>query len=367
VKLAVAIAAAAFGGCTWVYDAQYGARADQLEKSRQLFLPGSAQVQFITNSDHKLYWVDVQMPQNVQILHSYDPATTKKIDYTFPPSSTISASTYHMSDNLIVSCGSPIVAFDATQPSSMIDMSQTGGSSLCAVTNTNVYFISEDTTSQHVTINQWTPHSTPTQVADLNTVVPNGSSSDIAGLGIIGNLIVMETSVGALWTYDVSAARLTWLMNPDGGSGTNGTVAFDDQGVAFVASGNGTPANPGGATFSRYADKTATPIEKSIDNGGYDLNFEHSDIQQLDTDINEYTLTQHHLVYRSKSGIFAYGFDTTKVIDLLLDRKATDYGSKPYYRSPTIAGSVLFVQDLGDSGGAGDRPVYSVDLTDRLR
>ena len=362
--------AAVLAGCSWVYDAQYDTRAGQLEQSRQLFLPGTAQVQFLMSSDKKLYWVDVMQPQAVQQLHSYDPASGTKIVYTFPQGS-ISASQYHVSDAFVVQCGSPIIAFDANQPNSMIAMSTTGGSLLCAVTNSSVYFITEDQTSSHIVLDQWVvgPGS-PTTVADLNTIVPNGSSSDIAGVGVVGNLIVLETQLGALWTIDTAHGfQQTWLMNPAGGSGeVSGTVTFDDEGVAYVAAGSITGTGSGGPTFTRYADKSSVLIEKGIDDGGYDMNFEHNDIQTLDPDNNEFTLTQHHLVYRAKQGIFAYGFDTTKVVDLLLDRKAGDFGFKPRYRTPVVAGSTLFVQDLGDDGsGVTDHPVYSVDLTARLR
>ena len=355
-------ALALLGACSWVYDAQYDTRASQLEQSRQLFLPGSKLVQFMTASDHKLFWVDVQMPQNTQILHSFDPGTGKTIDYTFPQGGTISATQFHFSDQLVVSCSQPMTAFDASRPNAMVDMAQTGAGE-CAIAGASVYFITEDSNTQHTVLDRWTPgQGAPVQVDDLSPIV--GGSGSIQGMGASGNLLVVVTDLGAMWTIDLGTFKQTWLMNPPV---ENGSVAFDDNGAAYVG-GSSSISTSAGATFTRYADLSSVPIEKGIDDGGYDLNFQHADIQQLDTDNNEFTLTQHHLVYRGKSGIFAYGFDTTKVVDLLFDRKVGDFGFKPLYRSPTIAGSTLFVQDLGDGGtGTSDRSVYSVDLSARLR
>ena len=360
-----AIAAAVLAGCSWVYDAQYDTRADQLEKSRTMFLDGTKQVQFMTSSDNTLYWVDIQQPQGVQALHSYTPASGKKVDYSFPQASSISQAQLHVSDKWIVMCAGTMTAFDATQPNAMIDMSTSGGT-VCAVGANGVYFIGEDENTLDATLDRWIPgQGAPVQLADLSTILPSEGSENVPGLGISGNTLVLQTNLGALWTIDLGTLKQTWLMNPDATG--NGSVTFDDTGVAYVAAASGSNST-GGPTFTTYAGPASTLIESGIDNGGYDMNFQHSDIQQLDPDNNEFTLTQHHLVYRAKSGIFAYGFDTTKVVDLLLDRKAGDDGFKPLYRTPTVAGSMLFVQDLGDDlSGTADRPVYSVDLTGRLR
>ena len=123
-------------------------------------------------------------------------------------------------------------------------------------------------------------------------------------------------------------------------------------------------------SYPAFADHTSFLVQDRVADGGYDLNHDYADIQNV-ANSAEYGLFQDHIVYRSISGIFAYGLDTTKVVDLLLDRGITsddEFDAKPLYRAPSVTSDgTLFVQDQSEDGDTTDRPVYRVELSGRLR
>jgi hypothetical protein len=353
---AAAIATLVLGGCSWVYNAQYDDRAGELEKARTVFVPGANQPQFLTATDHKVYWVDSPEPARVPVMHSFDTATARQVDYGFQITSSNLASDYRMTDTLVVHCpGGTTTAFDANSPNAMIDMNSMGGSS-CQAAGSDVYFIIGET------ITKWTPgtgNTMPTVVVDFSNI--GGGNLSIGGFGVVGKTLVALVGT-AFYTIDLTTNMRTYLMNPD--ASLSGTIVFDDRGVLYGTSGSALTNN---TTYSAYADKSSFLLEHAIDDGGYDLNFQHNDIHQLG-DNNEYAMAKHYVIYRAKKGIFAYGFDSKKVIDVLFDRDAADgFGSKPLYRNPTItADGIVFVQDLSDTGPTTDHPIYRVDLTSRL-
>src|SRR5438067_7179672 len=88
------------GACKSVYDAQYDDRATELEAFRSEFKPGAANVQFITSSTNRFYWIAIDPQTSKQLLHSFDPTSLAEVDYSFQ----INASDFtkfHFSDTLL--------------------------------------------------------------------------------------------------------------------------------------------------------------------------------------------------------------------------------------------------------------------------
>jgi hypothetical protein len=336
----------ACAGCQWVYDAQYDDRATALEKSRSELLPGTDQVSFITATENKFFWVDLVKPLDDTMLHSFDPASGARIDYELTRRQSNIGQSYKMSDSLLVFCEFGLaIAYDASQGNSMIQMTDQGSQN-CTVDGSDVYF------DVNRKIMKWTPSTNAlVQVVDLDTQASPVGTDDVGGMGVTGHQLLLEEG-GRLWLMDLTTGVATWLENPPV---TNGEIAFDATGVVF-------PTQQG-VTRELFSGHTTQLLASLIADGGYEINFEHDDAQELG-DFDEYSLTGSYLVYRGKHGIFAYGFSSTKVIDLLLDR-GEGFDAKPIYHTPVVAGGSLFVQDTSDLS-SDDQPVYQVPLSGRL-
>jgi hypothetical protein len=338
------------GGCKVIQDAQYDDRANELEAFRETFLPATDQVQFIVATGKKLYWVSLEKPLDAPLLHSIEPATGTQIDYEFSRGKTNIQNDFKMSDDLIVSCSfGTSVAFDATS-GAQLDMTDQGNDS-CAVDAKNVFF------DVNRKIMKWVPgQGAPVQVVDLDAQMVGTDSID--GMAVLGTTLLLGEG-GRLWLIDTAHGTAKWLQNQPI---TSGSIVFDTRGVVY-------PTNPtadaAGASYTLFADDSSFLLEDKIDDGGYDLNSAHDDIQKI-ANVDEYALIQDHVVYRSTSGIFAYGFDTTKVVDLLLDR-GTGFDATVAYRSPEVTSDgTLFVQNVTELMSTGGE-VYRVDLNGRLR
>jgi hypothetical protein len=342
----LALVSVAAVGCTWVSDAQYDDRATELEAFRSEFLPASDKVQLITAAENRFFWVSLEKPLDEPMLHSYDPATDQRVAYEFSRADTNIEERYQMSGALVVKCTfSTTSAFDATQSNRLIAMT-TMGSDLCAVDAGDVYF------RVGRTIKRWTPgQGDPVVKVDLDLAkVGTGS---VNGFAVLGRQLLLAEG-GRLWLIDTGTGTATWLENKDA---TSGAVVFDERGVVFDTSP--------GITHITFADHASFLLDDAIGNGGYELNGGHDDIH-FAADSAEYTLHAGHVIYRGIRGIFAYGFDSKKVVDLLLDR-GTGFDAHPRYRFPSVtADGTLFVHD-NNSTSASDRPVYRVSLTGRLR
>jgi hypothetical protein len=205
---------------------------------------------------------------------------------------------------------------------------------------------------------KWTPGQTNlAQVVDLDMQMVG--TDQISGFGGLGNTLVLFEGP-RLWQLDVTTGKATWLENPDA---TSGAVVFDDKGVVYDTEN--------GPSYSAFADHSTFLVQDRVADGGYDLNHDYSDIQNV-ADSGEYALVQDHIVYRSIRGIFAYGLTTTKVVDLLLDRNVggdDETDADPVYRSPEVTtNGSLFVQNQSfNTDTASGRDVYRVELTGRLR
>lgn len=346
-RLAVLAVLAQLVACKTIYDAQYDERASELEKQRVVFQPSSAQVQFFTAADRKLYWVTLEKPLDQPLLHSIDPSTGTQVDYEFTRADTNIANHYKMSDSLVVRCGfSRALAFDAAASNRQLDMTDQS-SDTCAVAGGDAYFLTNRK------ILKWTPgQGAPAQVLDLDAARVGTGSID--GFGVIGKHLLLAEG-GRLWLVDLTTATATWLENANAVS--QGSVVFDDRGVFYNSSA--------GVMYSRFADHTALKLQDAVADGGYDLNFEHGDAQNV-ADVAEFALFGQYVIYRGVNGIFAYGLDTKKVIDILLDR-GTGFDASPLYRTPTVTrDGILFVEDQPELNST--KPtLYRVDVTARLR
>ncbi len=335
-------------GCTPLYDAQLDDRATALEASRTEFLPGSDKVQFVTASESKLYWVNLEGALEVPTLHSFSPSTGARVDFAIANTDTRWAMDYKMSDDLVVRCSfGTTIAYDARVPNLQLGMTA-NGNDLCTVDGPNVYF------SVGREIRKWTPSSgqPAKMVLSIDTALgPTAGSVD--GLAVIGDQGVLDES-SRLWLMNLVAGTAAYLNN----DGTTGKVNLDTRGVMFDSQK--------GVEYIQFADKSMLPMTAAIADGGYSLNFKHGDVQTL-ADGGGYTLFAGHAIYRGEGGIFAYGFDTTKVIDLLLDR-GMGYEALPHYGDPLVTSDgTLFVQDITQASSASPHPVYRVDLSGRLR
>lgn len=343
------LAALALGGCSWVYEQQYEDRRAELEERRLEFLPGDSKTEFITASQNRLFWVDVLKPFDVPMLHSFDPATGAKIDYTWSADLVIDDD-FRFSGALVVDCsfGSVYEAYDASDPERIVATTMKG-SSECAVDGDRVYFLVGRE------LLAWTPGAgEPSLAVDLDQAgVAPGS---IDGFGIDGTTMLLAEG-GDLWHVDLTARRATWLMNEQAASGT---VVFDEAGV-FYGSGSGD------VLYTQLSDLSTYDLATAIEDGGYELSFKHADVHHLAGSYPaELALYGRNVIYRGRNGIFAFGLDSRKVIDLLLDTSSDDFGATPVYRRPSITsdGTLFVVDDNGYS--ANDNPVYKVDIRDRL-
>jgi hypothetical protein len=305
-------------------------------------------------SESKFYWVDLVGPLMVPTLHSFAPATNAQIDYTFPDPTTtkIMATTYSVSDDLVVQCTfGTSTAYDANQPNQKINTIDDQGEGTCAVEGKDVYFAVASE------IRKWTPTigvtSTVSTAIDVKTQL-GATAGDIDAFAVLGDQAVLEET-GRLWLASVSSGA---MATPLGNDLATGKVDFDSLGVMFDSQN--------GVEYIDFAHLMSLGFADAIADGGYDLNFKHSDIQNL-ADGGGYSLQADHAIYRGSGGIFAYGFATKKVVDLLLDR-GSDFDVEPLYGDPVVTtDGTLFVQDITEEGGANLHPVYRVDLTGRLR
>jgi hypothetical protein len=348
-----ALAVLALTGCTWVYDAQYDDRRDELVASRKNFLPTEANTKLIQSGQDKLFWVDVVEPLNQPVLHSYVPATDTKLDYTWSTDILMNVSdvthTFTFGGQLVARCGiGSTKAFDAKVAGATAAMIDEGNDENCAVDGTAVYYLSGRD------IKKWVPPATTTTVA-VNLDAAGVGDMSVGGFGVIGNQVLVEEG-GELWLVDLASGRGTWLENHDNVSG--GTIFFDDKGVLYTTNK--------GLLYTAYADHSTFSMADAVSDGGYDLNISHDDAQAIPDGSNiELTMLGRHVIYRSKHGIFAYGLDTKKVVDLLLDQ-GDGFQDRPIYHFPTVTtDGTLFVEDTGTGFDKG--PVYRVDLTGRLR
>jgi hypothetical protein len=355
-------------GCPAIYDAQYNDRKTALEKNRTLFLDDQTRVQFYTAGDDRLFWIDTPQTLEATELHSIDTRNGgQQLDYPWSKSigvNTDGGPNIAFGDDLVVEC-EEATAFDATSSSEQTSPfpSISTGSLPCTVAGGSAYFVfSEDGSNSFIW--RWTP----SQGSNLQQVEP---------LGTIG------TSVNAIGFTDTSDSEFLywegnnlWLLPADGSSppdaplnmqnqpAASGTVAFDNQGVVFVTSLGETSDEP---FYLSYAQPgVVTAVSDMIKNGGYSLNFEHGDVQDLASQ-GTYTIYQRNLVYEASGGIFALNLDTGEVTDILLDGLPnSDDDIAPDYRNPQVTSTgKLFVQDT--SFLASQHPVYEVDLNAILR
>ncbi len=338
-------------GCTPIYDAQHDDRATQLEAFRTEFLPGSASVQFMMGSESRFFWLDLVSALQVPTLHSIDPGANKQVDYTFPdPTMHIAANTYTVSDLLVVQCGvGSVTAWDATMADQKIDMITDENEPVCAADGNAVYL------SENRTILKWVPGSgnPPSPVFNEDNQI-GATAGTIDAFAVLGNTAVIEETA-RLWRADLSTSAKAIALGADTATGM---VDFDAQGVLCDTEK--------GTEYISFADLSVLSLTAAIADGGYDLNFKYSDIQ-TQADGGGYSLQADHMIYRGNGGIFAYGFTSKKVVDLLLDR-GTDIDTEPMYGDPIVTtDGTMFVQDITETGGAMAHPVYRVNLTGRLR
>jgi len=369
----VAVAGVVVGllaGCSAVYDAQYEDRENQLAQSRRTFLTGTTNVQFLSAGEHRVYWVDV--PQTVEMpeLHSVAEPGSAQVDYPWSEDlSTAAAAGLGLGDQLVVSCSNG-QAFDAgasepASPYGQLDTSVFAGNenvgTLCVVSGGAAYFVSPNAPPG---IEEWQPvagSATTTQALALGSINPNPNGF---GFADAGHILYQEGN--NVWLLPLSGALPESPLEGQQNEVTAGTIAFDDEGVAYVETA-------GDVVYLRYSDATFDPapvtsVASLISASGYRINFEHADVQNLAPN-GAYVMFQHHLVYEGNGGIFALGMDTGNVVDLLLDGLADSDGNQsPLYKNPVITDDgTLFVQDQSLANAANVQPVYAVDLNGRLR
>lgn len=346
IACSLALSAAVLGGCTWVYDQQYEDRRAELEEQRIEFLPGASNVQLISGAGDKLFWVDILKPYDVPMLHSYNPATTLLLDYAWSSDMTFDDS-FRYGNEIVADCsfGSVYEAYDANMPDRVIATTQTG-SSMCTVDGNRVFFM----TGREVFA--WTPGAgEPVLAVDLDAAGVGAGS--IGGFAVEGNTLVLVEG-GDLWRVDLATRQATWLMNE---ALVGGTVLFDQAGV-FYESGQE-------LYYTQFSDLATFDVAAAIADGGYHLSFKHPDVHELATPV-ELALHGRHLIYRGRHGIFAFGLDSRKVVDLLLDTSSTEFGASPVYHQPAITSDgTLFVIDDNNYSQT-ETPVYRIDISERL-
>jgi hypothetical protein len=348
------LAASLLAACTPVYDAQYDDRKAELEEFRTEFLPAETNVKLITGAQDKLFWIDVTKPLDKPVLHSFVPATGERMDYgewssmlfTGQPSDIFQE--FLFGSSLIVECRfSPIRVYDVRSPDTGKINEQSNGFR-CALDGDDVYYIVDRD------IFKWQPRTATPPAVIVNLDAAGVGDASIGTLGVIGNLAVVNEG-GDLWTIDLTTKQATYLMNET----ITGSGFFDDKGIIYDTQN--------GLAYTTFATAQTIPFDEAVANGGYRLNGHYSDIEEVG-DANELVISGSSVVYRSGDGIFAYGLETKKTIDILLDGRF-DEGSftrNPIYRQPvvTVDNTLFVINDDGFGSGGGE--VYRVDLGDRL-
>jgi hypothetical protein len=118
----------------------------------------------------------------------------------------------------------------------------------------------------------------------------------------------------------------------------------------------------------QYSDRSAIrSVNAMIADGGYELNFENSDVQDPPSNTIAaalYTHGDHYMVYQALGGVFALDLDNGDVLDILLDGRedANTDERTPSYGPPTVTtDGQLYVQD--NSFVSDSHAVYHVDLS----
>jgi hypothetical protein len=350
------LAATALAACTPVYDSQYDDRKAELEEARTEFLPADINVKLITGAQDKLYWVDVTKPLDLPVLHSFKPSTGERMDYgawsnaEFGGQPADIFEEFLFGSSLIVDCAFGIRVFDATTPDTgELPMRPSEGFK-CAVDGENVYYIvGRD-------VFKWRARTeAPPTVPLLNLDSAGVGTGSIGSLSVIGDLALLSEG-GDLWTIDLVTKQGTYLNNPI----FTGAGFFDTKGALYDSQD--------GLQFTTFATGQTFSFESAVADGGYRLNGHYSDIEEVG-DFSEFVISGSHVIYRSRGGIFAYGLETKKTIDILLDGRFDEstFDKNPSYRQPVVTiDNTLFV--INDDGfGGGDGEVYRVDMADRLR
>lgn len=352
-------------GCSAVYDAQYNDRKAQLEQNRTELLDDSTNVQFITAGEDRFYWIDTNQVAEALELHSVDTRSGTQTDYLWSQGkisvSPDQAPNIAFGDNLIVECESP-QAFDADSSSETTSPYPPLGftDSPCTVAGSAAYVV-ENPDGSDAAIYQWVPAngSNVSETVALGPINPG-----VVAFGFADSSHILYSESSNLWLLPLSGPLPTVPLNQQDQTVEPGSVAFDSEGVVFYTSSAIPSAGP---VYMAYdTPGQLTNIGDLIGNGGYSLNFEHSDVQDL-LDEAAYTIYKRHLIYESKGGIFALGLDTGVVTDILLNGLPdSEDNTTPEYRNLQVTNTgKLFVQDESFLGEV--HPVYEVDINALLK
>lgn len=350
--------------CSAIADAQYDDRVAELEANRsEIKLGNGERVEFIQALGSKLYWAHRKDPNDVPTLYARDPKTGADVQFQLTEDSIDDfATNYAYSDQLVVLCNFDIATAYSAQTGAQLQKLPTGSgaTNTCAADGNSVYFINGSGDTQQLL--KWTPGGQmpaplPTPVVNLNQA---GIGTSTPSFSVEGTTIVLEEG-GTLWQVDLAAMptpTATWLENDrdPAFAVAGGLVVFDQTGVIFDTSK--------GVHYLRFDDHVLHSFDEMIANGGYELNSKYADIDDIADDGN-YLLYKHYILYRGKSGTFAYDLTTNKVTDLLLDRADRSL----IYRGATVTtDGFLFAQHRDTSFGSPNdaRPVFQMDLKQRL-
>ena len=218
----------------------------------------------------------------------------------------------------------------------------------CAVDGSTVYFL----VGSRV-IRRWDPAAG--EPVDFVNLEDAGIAGQVEAFGVIGNTAVAVEQDGDVYTVDLTTKQATWLENAEPAAGT---VTFDATGVFFDTGNNG-------VRYITFADHVEKSLDDMIADGGYHLSWKLDDIQNVAGNV-ELALQGRHLIYRANRGIFAYGLDTGNVVDLLLDRGEGIDTELAYHKPAVTTDGTLFVTGEKEFS-SNDSPVFSVDLTGRLK
>ena len=335
-------------GCVPVYDAQLSDRRAELEQHRSIFLSADERVETVIGARNRVFWIGIETPRNEAVLRSFDPSSdAEPITYDFTRGVTNLESKLQVSDDRVVLCPDFGMrqAFDARAPNLLVGETSEG-SGKCAVDGSTVYFMRGDE------FQQWTPGGVD-PVTEVNLAESNLGMGSIAGFTVDGNRLLVSEG-GRLWIINLdNPPEGTWLENDPA---PEGLVILSDRGVLYNTAFEG-------LFFVALPELATESIDNAVEDGGYRLNFNHDDIHLVD-DREDNAVLGDQIIYRGEGGIFAYGLDTGKVQDILLDDIQDGFNESLRYFDPVVLESGhLFVRERGNS----DNNVYTVLLADVIR
>lgn len=285
-------------------------------------------------------------------LHGYRKSANRHVDYTFPvPYGSLPG--FKASDALVVPRNAldsrTFDAYAADQPKALLGSITLNDfvDASCVFRGTVYLAVREASGTQ---LHKWIPGSPTTPVLSLSGVTGRNPLGDVRAIGVTGSVLMLIAD-NRIWKIDLGTQRATFVRDL---SLIAGEIDLFPDGVLYT-------------TFSDlvFIDATTmqeTTLSERILDNAYRLNASFANAHYY---VEGHARYGRYILYRGKSGIFAYDMTANLVQPVLLDPLPTSPKDEPViYRYPVVLESgFLYVVGLQGFDGT----IYEVDLNQVLR